>query len=168
MAGYLAFQIVAGATVDLIRHNAPQQQVALAAEIEHLRVGQRRLAVACVIGFVVDHFALLGGIGVPVNLSQLCGFGNGICRLADFGRTAESDLDGWRVTTADGTVCRIGWHRHAPLDLSSPTHVGEPSGNWIEVILAIAAIATRSVAAARNTLTVPRRMRSWRNGAGRR
>ena len=74
----IAFQIVAGAAVDLIRHSAPQQQVALAAEIEHLRVGQRRLAVACVIGFVVAHLVLLSGFGVPANLSQLHAFENTI------------------------------------------------------------------------------------------
>ena len=32
----LAFQIVAGTAVDLVRHDAPQQQMALAAEFEHL------------------------------------------------------------------------------------------------------------------------------------
>ena len=31
----LAFQIVAGAAVDLVRHDAPQQQMTFAAEIEH-------------------------------------------------------------------------------------------------------------------------------------
>ena len=65
----LAFEIVAGAAVDLVGNDALQQQMAFAAEFEHLRVGQGWFAVAGVIGFVVDHCALLGGIDVRINLA---------------------------------------------------------------------------------------------------
>ena len=41
----LAFEIVAGAAVDLVGDGAAQQQMAFAAEFEHLRVGQGRFAV---------------------------------------------------------------------------------------------------------------------------
>ena len=69
VGGDLAFEIVAGALVDLVGHDALEQQMAFAAEFEHLRVGQGGFAVAGVIGFVVDHWALLGGFPVPVNLA---------------------------------------------------------------------------------------------------
>ena len=52
-----AFEIVAGATVNLVGDDAEQQQVAFAAEFEHLRISQRRLAVEGMTGFVVDHCA---------------------------------------------------------------------------------------------------------------
>jgi len=52
-----AFEIVAGAAVDFVGNNTLQQQMAFAAEFEHLRIGQRRFAVEGVTGFVVDHCA---------------------------------------------------------------------------------------------------------------
>ncbi|MCY3708650.1 MAG: hypothetical protein OXG26_07100, partial [Caldilineaceae bacterium] len=44
------------------------------------------------------------------------------------------DLDDWRITTPDGTVYHFGSHQFAALDSSSPTHAGEPLGNWTEVL----------------------------------
>jgi len=44
------------------------------------------------------------------------------------------DLDDWRITTPDGTVYHFGSHQFAALESSSPTHAGEPLGNWTEVL----------------------------------
>ena len=51
-----------GALVDLVGHDAFEQEMALAAEFENLGVGERRLAVKGALAWVVVHGRLCGSV----------------------------------------------------------------------------------------------------------
>ena len=105
---------------------------------------------------------------MPVNLSQLCAFGNRIIRTADFGRTAESDLDGWRITLPCGGVCHLNSHQFASFETSSLTHAGGTNSDWPEVIFCVRGNCQALRGSRAYYAYGARRMRSRSSFAGRR